>query len=45
MLDGFRVSNGFRERLVMKLKDSGYHGRKARGLACLGGGRDVRGCG
>ena len=39
MLDGFQVRNGFRERLVTKLKERGYHGRKA------GGGRDVRGCG
>ena len=45
MLDGFRVRNGFRERLVTKLKERGYHGRKAGGPACLGGGRDVRGCG
>jgi len=45
MLDGFRVRNRFRERLVTKLKEREYHGRKAGGPACLGGGRDVRGCG
>ena len=45
MLDGFRVRNGFRERLVTKLKEREYPGRKAGGPACLGGGRDVRGCG
>jgi len=39
MLDGFRVRNGFRERLVTKLKERGYHGRKAGGPACLGGAR------
>ena len=38
MLDWFRVRNGFRERLVTKLKERGYHGRKPGGLACLGGG-------
>ena len=38
MLDGFLVRNGFRERLVTKLKEREYHGRKAGGLACLGGG-------
>jgi len=31
MLDGFRVRNGFRERLVTKLKEREYHGRKAGG--------------
>jgi len=36
MLEGFRVRNGFRERLVTKLKERGYHGRKAGGPACLG---------
>jgi len=45
MLDRFRVRNGFRERLVTKLKERGYHGTKAGGPACLRGGRDVRGCG
>ena len=44
MLDGFRVRNGFRERLVTKLKERGYYGRNAGGRGCLGGGRDVRGC-
>ena len=38
MLDGFRVRNGFRERLVTKLKERDYHGRKAGWPACLGGG-------
>jgi len=38
MLDGFRVRNGFRERLVTKLKQRVYHGRKAGGPACLGRG-------
>jgi len=38
MLDGFRARNGFRERLVTKLTERGYHGRKAGGPACLGGG-------
>jgi len=33
MLVGFRIRNGFRERLVMGLKESGYHGRKAGGRA------------
>jgi len=37
MLDGFRVRNGFRERLVTNLKKRGYHGRKAGGPGCLGG--------
>jgi len=37
MLDGFRVRNGLRERLVTKLNEGGYHGRKA--------GRDVKGGG
>ena len=45
MLDGFHVRNGFRERLVTKLNKRGYHGKKAGGPACLGGGRDVRCCG
>jgi len=37
MLDGFRVRNAFKERLVTKLKVRGYHERKAGGQACLGG--------
>jgi len=32
------VRNGFRERLVTKLKERGYYGRKAGGPAYLGGG-------
>ena len=38
MLDGFLVRNGFRERLVTKLKERGYHGRKAGRPVCLEGG-------
>jgi len=36
MLVGFRIRNGFRERLVTGLKESGYHGKKAggRGYRC-----------
>ena len=37
-MEGFWVRNGFRERLVKQLKERGYHGRKAGGPACLGGG-------
>ena len=33
MLVGFRMRNGFRERLVTELKERGYHGRKPCGLA------------
>ena len=29
MLVGFRMRNGFRERLVTELKERGYHGKKA----------------
>jgi len=29
MLVGFRMRNGFRERLVTRLKERGYHGKKA----------------
>jgi len=36
MLVGFRMRNGFRERLVTGLKERGYHGR-------TGGGRAYRG--
>jgi len=32
------VRNGFRERLVTKLKERGYHGTKAGRPPCLGGG-------
>jgi len=31
------VRNEFRERLVTKLKQRGYHERKAGGWVCLGG--------
>jgi len=31
MLVGFRMRNGFRERLVTGLKERGYHGKKAGG--------------
>jgi len=44
MLEEFQVRNRFRERLVMKLKERGYHGRKAGGRECLGEGQYVRGC-
>jgi len=37
MLVGFRMRNGFRERLVTGLKERGYHGRKAGGRAYQGG--------
>ena len=36
MLEGFRMRNGFRERLVMKLTQRVYHWRKAGGRVCLG---------
>jgi len=38
MLHGFRVRNGYREEVVTKLKERVYHGRRAGGPACLGGG-------
>ena len=38
MLVGFRMRNGFRERLVTGLKERGYHGKKAGGRAYQGGG-------
>ena len=38
ILDGCRVRNGFRERIVTRLKHRGYHGRKAGEPACLRGG-------
>jgi len=38
MLDGFPVRNGFIDRLVTKLEEREYHGRKAGGPGCLGGG-------
>jgi len=38
MLDGFRVRNGFIDRLVTKLMEREYHGRKAGGPANLGRG-------
>jgi len=38
MLKGLRVRKRFREILVTKLKERGYHGRKAGGRACLAGG-------
>jgi len=37
MLVGFRMSNGFRERLVTGLKERGYHGKKAGGRGYQGG--------
>jgi len=33
MLVGFRMRNGFRERLVTELKESRYQGKKAGGQA------------
>jgi len=36
MLVGFRMRNGFRERLVTGLKERGYHGKKAGGLGYQG---------
>jgi len=43
MLDGFGVRNRFRERLVTKLKERRYHGKKAGGRPCLWVSWDVRG--
>jgi len=37
MLVGFRMRNGFRERLVAGLKERGYHGKKAGGWGYRGG--------
>ena len=37
MLEGFWVRNRVRERLETKLKERGYHGRKAGEQACLRG--------
>jgi len=37
MLVGFRMRNGFRERLVTVLKQRGYHGKRAGGRAYRGG--------
>ena len=37
MLVGFRMRNGFRERLVTGLKERGYHGKKAGGWGYRGG--------
>ena len=37
MLVGFRMRNGFRERLVTGLKERGYQGKKARGPGYRGG--------
>jgi len=37
MLVGFRIRNGFRERLVTGLKERGYHGKKAGGRGYWGG--------
>ena len=37
MLVGFRMRNGFRERLVTGLKERGYHGKKAAGRGYRGG--------
>jgi len=37
MLEGFWVRNRFSERLVTKLRERGYYGRKADGQVCLGG--------
>jgi len=38
----FRMRNGFSERLVMGLKERGYHGMRAGGRAYRGGGRKER---
>ena len=38
MLVGFRMRNGFRERLVTGLKERGYHRKKAGGRGYRGGG-------
>jgi len=45
MLVGFRMRNGFRERLLTGLKERGYHGKKAGGRGYRGGGREERGRG
>ena len=37
MLVGFRMRNGFSERLVIGLKERGYHGKKAGGRGYQGG--------
>jgi len=37
MFVGFRMRNGFRERLVTRLKERGYHGRKPGGWVYQGG--------
>jgi len=37
MLVGFRMRNGFKERLVTELRDRGYHGKKAGGRGNRGG--------
>jgi len=37
MLVGFRMRNGFRERLVIGLKERGYHGKKAGRQSYRGG--------
>jgi len=37
MLVGFRMRNGFRERLVTRLMEIGYHGMKAGGRGYRGG--------
>jgi len=42
MLVGFRMRNGFRERLVTGLKESGYHGKKADRWGYRAGGREER---
>jgi len=46
ILVGFRMRNGFRERLVTGLKERGYNGRKAGRQAYRGGGQKerCRGC-
>jgi len=42
MLVGFWMRNGFRERLVTGLKETGYHGKKAGGQGIGGGGREEK---
>jgi len=42
MLVGFRMRNGFRERMVMWLKVCGYHGKKAGEGLIWGGGQEER---
>jgi len=46
MLVAFRMRNGFRGRVVMGLKERGYHEKKAGGRGYQGGGREerCRGC-